>query len=105
MPATYNLATNVTTNSTSTFQLISEGGRGLLEAEGVWNGASMTFVSKGAQKQNSIPVVDGAGTTVTFTADTQRQVDVGVNESIAVVVTGAGASTNLSASFKRTEQK
>lgn len=101
MPAPFYLITNSTTNGTSSYITIDEGGRFLLEAEGTWGGATLTFVYTGAQKNNAIAVTDAFGSSLSFTADGAKRVDIPKGTKIAVTQTNSTGSTTLSVTLKR----
>ena len=79
---------------------IPVGGLYQLEVDGVPNGATVTFTCKGC-KGGDIPAVDTSGTTISFTAIGRKLVTVNAYEKISGTITGAGASTNLSAILYR----
>jgi len=103
MPAPYNILTNSTADGTSSYVTVDESGRYSLEAEGTWNGASLSFLFKGAQKRNAIALSDALGASVSFTADGARGLYIAKGQQIAAVQATSGGSTSLSVTLLKVQ--
>lgn len=72
----------------------------MLEVDGTFNGATVTFTKSGI-KGSDIAATDSFGSVISFTAAGDKLVYVSPYEKVAGTVSGAGASTSLSAALLR----
>jgi hypothetical protein len=96
----YNIFSDQTTNITSAYATIPVGGLYQLEVDGTFNGATVTFSSRGC-KGSALASKDSSGTAILFTSAGQALVCVSAYEAISGTISAAGASTNLTAMLRR----